>query len=163
VLTAVDRIAPDQMQAELFIQNISPAFVGFEIEKQHVSFNLKSTLAQLGLNGTAFDCTLDKANLTAQVGVHLQAYGKLARALLEYLPEAAHIGKLFAADPRRKVRNPDYLLRMFGRTDRQGRPLLSLGGPKGRDELLLEKVDGRTVAFLQLQEGILSYDDQAIF
>jgi predicted Rossmann-fold nucleotide-binding protein len=163
ILTVVDRTAPDQMKVELFIQNISPAFIGFEIEKQYVSFNLKSTLAQLGLNGTAFDCTLDKTNLTAQVGIHLQAYGKLARALLDHLKEGAHIGKLFAADPRRKVRNPDYLLRMFGRTDRQGRPLLSLGGPKGRDELLLEKVDGRTVAFLELQEGILSYDDQAIF
>lgn len=53
-------------------------------------------------------------------------------------------------------------MRMFGRTDRQGSPLLSLGGPKGRDGLLLEKIEGRTVAFLRLQEGILSYDEQAI-
>ena len=60
------------------------------------------------------------------------------------------------------MRDPEYLLRMFGRTDRQGRPLLSLGGPKGRDELLLEKIDGRTVAFLPLQEGVLTYDENAI-
>ncbi len=162
-LTSLKRTAPDQMEVELLIQNISPAFVGFEIEKEHISFNLKSTLAQLGLNGTAQNCELDPVNLTAKVQIHLQGYGKIAAALLDHLKEGAHIGKLFAADPRRKVRNPDYLLRMFGRTDREGRPLLSLGGPKGRDELLLEKVDGRTVAFLHLQEGVLSYDSEAIF
>lgn len=161
-LTSVDRTAPDQMKVELFIQNISPAFVGFQIEKEFVSFNLKSTLAQLGLNGIMHDCELDVANLIARVQVHLQAYGKVATALLDYLAVGAHIGKLFAADPRRKVRNPDYLMRMFGRTDRQGRPLLSLGGPKGRDELLLEKVEGRTVAFLHLQDGVLNYDEKAI-
>ncbi|MBS0604464.1 MAG: hypothetical protein JSS60_05430 [Verrucomicrobia bacterium] len=163
ILTSIDRTAPNQMDAMLFIQNISPAFAGFSIDKEHISFNLKSTLAQLGLNGTPLDYELDETNLTARVRVHLQAYGKIAIALLDYLTEGAHIGKLFAADPRRKVRNPDYLLRMFGRTDRQGRPLLSLGGPKGRDELLLEKVDGRTIAFLQLQEGVLTYDHEAIF
>ncbi len=162
-LTSLKRTAPDQMEAELLIQNISPAFAGFEIEKEHISFNLKSTLAQLGLNGTGKNYELDPVNLTAKVQIHLQAYGKIAKALLDHLAEGAHIGKLFAADPRRKVRNPDYLLRMFGRTDREGRPLLSLGGPKGRDELLLEKVDGRTVAFLHLQEGVLSYDNEAIF
>lgn len=162
-ITEANQIAPDQMEIQLFIQNISPAFVGFEIEKEHVSFNLKSTLAQLGLNGTTFDCTLDKVNLSARAHVLLKAYGKIAIELLKYLSEGSLVGKLFAADPRRKVRDPDYLLRMFGRVDRQGRPLLSLGGPKGRDELLLEKIDGRTVAFLQLQEGVLTYDDKAIY
>ena len=86
----------------------------------------------------------------------------MARTLLALLHKGALIGKLFAADPSRRVRNPDYLLRMFGRSDRWGRPLLSLGGPEGRDELLLEKVDGRTVAFLNLQEGSLQYDEEAM-
>ncbi len=162
-LTSVHQSAPDQMKVTLFIQNISPAFAGFGLEKEHISFNLKSTLAQLGLNATVLDYELDKTNLSVEVDIHLKAFGKIATALLDYLKEGSYIGKLFAADPSRRVRDPDYLLRMFGRVDRQGRPLLSLGGPKGKDELLLEKVDGRTVAFLQLQEGVLSYDDQAIF
>jgi predicted Rossmann-fold nucleotide-binding protein len=158
VITSLTRTAPDQLEVVLSIQNISPAFVGFHIEKEHISFNLKSTLAQLGLNGIPQEYALDEKALTAKVHIHLQAYGKIGIALLDHLTEGALIGKLFAADPRRKVRNPDYLLRMFGRTDRKGRPLLSLGGPKGRDELLLEKIDGRTIAFLQLQEGVLTYD-----
>ena len=150
------------LDAVLLIQNISPAFMGFQIEKQFISFNLKSTLAQLGINATSQEFELDEQNLSAKVHVHIQAYGKIATAFLGHITEGTYIGKLFAADPRRRVRNPDYLLRMFGRTDRQGRPLLSLGGPKGRDELLLEKIDGRTIAFLHLQEGVLSYDEEAI-
>ena len=125
-LTSINRTIPNQMEVELFIQNISPAFAGFKIDKTHLSFNLKSTLAQLGLNGIAKEIELNKSNLTARVRIHLYAYGKIATALLNYITEGARIGKLFAADPRRKVRDPDYLLRMFGRTDRQGRPLLSL-------------------------------------
>lgn len=163
IITSIKRRAPDGLEIVLLIQNISPAFVGFHIEKGHIFFNLKSTLAQLGLNATLQDYELDQINLSATVRIHIHAYGKIGIVLLDHLTEGAHIGKLFAADPRRKVRNPDYLLRMFGRTDRQGRPLLSLGGPKGRDELLLEKIDGRTVAFLHLQEGILTYDHEAIF
>jgi predicted Rossmann-fold nucleotide-binding protein len=162
MLTSTHRTSPTEMEVELLIQNISPAFVGFQIEKEHISFNLKSTLAQLGMNGIPLDYEIDAKHLTAKARIHLQAYGKIAAALLDYIQEGSYIGKLFAADPRRKVRNPDYLLRMFGRADRQGRPLLSLGGPKGRDELLLEKIDGRTIAFLQLQEGTISYDEPAI-
>ncbi len=163
IITSSKRTASDGFEAVLLIQNISPAFVGFHIEKEHISFNLKSTLAQLGLNAILYEYELDEQNHSAKVQIHIQAYGKIAIALLDYLTEGAHVGKLFAADPRRRVRNPDYLLRMFGRTDRQGRPLLSLGGPKGRDDLLLEKIDGRTIAFLHLQEGTLTYDHEAIF
>lgn len=162
MITSLKRTAPNRLDAELCIENISPAFVGFEIDLEHISFNLKSTLAQLGVNGLYRNIELDKKALKAKVRVELQAYGKIALKLLDYLSEGDYVGKLFAADPRRKVRNPDYLLRMFGRTDRKGRPLLSLGGPRGRDELLLEKIDGRTVALLQLQEGVLTYDEESI-
>jgi hypothetical protein len=48
--------------------------------------------------------------------------------------------------------------RMFGRSDRKGRPLLSLGGLQGSDAFLLEKLEGRTVAFLSLLDGALVYD-----
>jgi predicted Rossmann-fold nucleotide-binding protein len=161
-LRAIVRKSPHQMDAELHIQNISPAFVGFKIDKEHISFNLKSTLAQLGLDGTALEIELDPVHFSATAKLSLFAYGKIAQALLDHIVEGSYVGKLFAADPRRRVRNPDYLLRMFGRSDRKGRPLLSLGGPKGRDELLLEKIDNRTIASLQLQKGTLSYDQEAI-
>jgi len=78
--------------------------------------------------------------------------------MIELLPLGAYIGKLFAADERRRVRDPDYLLRMTTRADRKGRPLLSLGGLEGSGDLILEKTEGRTIAFLSLRDGILSYE-----
>lgn len=78
--------------------------------------------------------------------------------MLKLLCVGDYIGKLFAADPRRRVRDPEYLFRMFGRTDRKGFPLLSLGGLEGSKDLILEKVEGHTVAYLTLQDGVLKYD-----
>lgn len=163
LITSLEKTAPDRILAEVAIRDISPAFVGFDIDREHIFFNLKSTLAQLGMNAVTQDVEIDKSRQCAIVRVELRAYGKIAAALLDHIIPGAYIGKLFAADPKRRVRDPDYLFRMFGRTDNLGRPLLSLGGPKGRDELLLEKIDGRTVAFLGLQEGVLSYERETIF
>ncbi|MEN9343258.1 MAG: hypothetical protein RLZZ453_45 [Chlamydiota bacterium] len=160
-ISDIQPLSSTQIRATVLIQNISPAFVGFSIDPSHISFNLKSTLAQLGLDAALEHLELNSGKRSACLTVLLTAYGEIGTALLQGLSLHTFIGKLFAADPKRKVRDPDYLLRMFGRTDRSGSPLLSLGGPKGKDELLLEKKEGKTVAFLQLQKGILSYDKAA--
>ena len=165
-----DLVTPDGYIKELYsiderrkvaivqIEEISPAFVGYEIDPSFVFFNLKSTLAQLGLNGIGCEYTLDRKNNSALVKVELQAIGDISAAMLDLLPLGAYIGKLFAADERRRVRDPDYLMRMFGRSDRRSRPLLSLGGLDGSRDLILEKIEGRTIAFLSLRDGVLSYD-----
>ncbi|MFN0065345.1 MAG: LOG family protein, partial [Chlamydiales bacterium] len=57
-----------------------------------------------------------------------------------------------------RVQNPNYLARMFGRSDREGRPLLSLGGLHGSPKLAIEKIDGRIVAFLALKDGVIWYE-----
>ena len=140
------------------IEEISPAFVGYEIDPCLIFFNLKSTLAQLGMNGIGREYTLDRKHNCALVKVELQAIGAISAAMLELLPVGAYIGKLFAADERRRVRDPDYLMRMFGRSDRRGRPLLSLGGLDGSRDLILEKIEGHTIAFLSLRDGVVTYD-----
>lgn len=145
-------------EAIVFIQNISANFVGFQIDPNRIFFNIKSTLAQLGLNGVCDSYELDLKNKCAQVKVHLYALGPLAIAMLKLLNIGSSIGKLFAADERRCVRDPDYLARLFGRSDRWGRPLLSLGGLHGSNDLILDKVEGRTVAYLTLQNGRILYD-----
>lgn len=157
-ITNLDRINERTAQAIVFIQNISPKFVGFEIDKQSIFFNIKSTLAQLGLNATGQAYELDLKNQCAQVQVQLEALGPIAVEMLKLIEVGSSIGRLFAADERRRVCNPDYISRMFGRSDRWGRPLLSLGGLHGSNDLILDKVDGRTVAFLTLQNGRIEYD-----
>ena len=165
-----DLISPDGMitnlrvlsersaEATVFISAISPNFMGFQIPLECVQFNIKSTLAQLGIDGIGFEYELDKKSLSAQIKVKLEAFGPIALAMLKLLQVGTSIGKLFAADERRLVRNPDYLSRMFGRSDRWGRPLLSLGGLQGSNDLILDKVDGRTIAYLSLQNGRVVYD-----
>lgn len=144
-------------RAIIRVEHISEAFVGFEIEKPLVVFNLKSTLAQLGVNATLKQLELDAKGKTAEAEIFLSSIGSLGKAMLEFLEVGAFVGKLFAKDERRKVRDPDYLMRMFGRSDRRGRPLLSLGGLEGSGALILEKLDGRTVAFISLLNGALNY------
>jgi predicted Rossmann-fold nucleotide-binding protein len=158
VLAKMHRKSNDLIEGTLIIEDISPAFVGFDIDIKLVEFNLKSTLAQIGLEGRGVEFHLDKKNLRAEVLIHLTAMDPIATDFLNLLKPGAKVGKLFAADDRRRVRDPDYLLRMFGRSDRWGRPLLSLGGMHGSEHLILDKVDGRTVAYLTLQNGVVEYD-----
>ena len=157
-ITEIRKVDAKRKIATVLIENISPAFIGYEIDPQLIFFNLKSTLAQLGMNGIGREYEWDRKNNSVRVKVELEGIGDLANAMLKLLNVGAYIGKLFAADDRRRVRDPDYLLRMFGRADRKGRPLLSLGGLEGSGELVLEKIDGRTVAFVSLKDGIVSYE-----
>jgi len=144
--------------ATVVITGIFPGFVGYEIDPRLVFFNLKSTLAQIGIEGIGREFHFDRKHNRAEVKVELIPYGDIASAMLDLLPVGAYIGKLFAADDRRRVRDPDYLLRMSSRSDREGRPLLSLGGLEGGRELILEKNNGRTIAFLSLKDGTVSYE-----
>ena len=144
--------------ATVKIEEISPAFIGYEIDPERISFNLKSTLAQLGINSVCKEFHFERKHNTAHVKVELQGIGKLGLTCLEALESDVFIGKLFAKDERRRVRDPDYLMRMFGRADRKGRPLLSLGGLEGSGALILEKVEGRTVAFIALLDGIVTFE-----
>lgn len=162
IITKLTLLTETTAEAIVFIPNISPHFVGFEIEPGSILFNIKSTLAQIGLDGQGLEYELSRKNSSAEVKVSLQAFGPLAVQMLKLLEVGSYIGKLFAADERRRVRDPDYISRMFGRSDRKGRPLLSLGGLNGSDDLILEKIDGRTVAYLTLQPGRIIYDSTIV-
>jgi len=158
-ITSMTRLTETSAEAIIFIENISPLFIGFQIDLNLIFFNLKSTLAQLGLDAVGHAYHLDNAKCCAEVHLTFNAYGKIAEELLKNIQPGSYVGRLFAADDRRRVRDPEYLSRLFGRSDRLGRPLLSLGGLHGSNDLILDKVDGRTVAYLTLQNGRITYDD----
>lgn len=158
MLTSCERTCPTESKGVLLIRSIDPRFVGFSIDPDHILFNFKSTLAQLGLNACISHLHLDKSARTAEAEILIKARGSIAEEMLDYIQTGSFVGKLFAADERRRVRDPHYLRRMFGRSDRKGRPLLSLGGLQGSGDLLLEKVDGRTIAYLTLQPGCIVYE-----
>lgn len=158
-ITSLTHLGEASAEATVFIENISTLFVGFQIDPSSIFFNIKSTLAQLGIDGIGQSYHLDLKNQCAEVSVRLNAYGKIGRELLHQIKVGSYIGRLFAADERRRVRDPEYLSRLFGRCDRWGRPLLSLGGLHGSSDLILDKVDGRTIAYLTLQNGCITYDE----
>ncbi len=161
-ITALTPVNESQALATVVIENISPSFLGFSIEKEKVFFNLKSTLAQLGVNAIGKEYDLSKSHRRGEITVELSALSSEGVLILSYLSPGAYIGKLFAADERRRVREPTYLSRMFGRTDREGRPLLSLGEKQGKSSWTLEQIEGRMVAFLPLEPGIQTYDERAV-
>ena len=158
-ITKIRHLNATEAEVSVYIEGILPIFVGFEIDKAEVLFNFKSALAQLGLDSFTQEIHLDKKAGVAEVTLLIKAIGPVAAQMLKLMPVGGYIGKLFAADKRRRVRDPEYLLRMFGRSGRDGTPLLSLGGMHGSDSLFLEKVDGRTVAYLSLLNGIIEYDE----
>jgi predicted Rossmann-fold nucleotide-binding protein len=149
---------PASLEVTVEIREIAPIFVGFQIDTALIQFNLKSALAQLGLHSQLLELALDPAALRAEAKLKLIALDALAAQLLPLIQAGTYLGKLFAADPRRLVIQPYYLLRMFGRTDREGRPLLALSGPDGGGDLAMERVDGRTVAYISTLEGTISYE-----
>lgn len=158
----ISELKQNSAKTTVLIEKISPKFQGFSIDKSLVHFNLKSTLAQLGLTTLNFKVDLHEHQRKATVEITLKALDSTALQMLKLLKEGAFIGKLFAADDRRRVRNPDYLMRMFGRSDRQGRALLSLGGNYGSDDFVLEKIENKTVAFVALKDGIAVNDESVI-
>lgn len=158
VILSIKRLSETEAEAIVLIEKISPRFAGFRIDPSLILFNIKSTLAQLGVDGTKRSFEIDPIRRTARIEIVLKAYGKIAIEMLKLIGVGSFIGKLFAADERRRVRDPDYIARMFGRSDHLGRPLLSLGGLQGSSDLILEKIDGRTVAFISLLNGRVVYD-----
>jgi len=157
-ITKFKLVNSKEAHAEVTIEAIPPIFIGYQIDKSLIFFNFKSVLAQLGLNAVEQEIVFDQKNARAFVKVIITALSPLASKMLQELGIGAYIGKLFAADDRRRVRNPDYFSRMFGRSDRDGRPLLSLGGLQGSEKLTVERIDGRIIAFLALREGCMTYE-----
>lgn len=162
ILTEILSLTSDRLEGIATIEKISPAFVGFQLDPSLIEFNVRSAVAQLGVNGIAKEIHLDTQNKSGKIHLELIGIGPIAKELLTHIEVGSHIGKLFAADPKRRVRNPDYLMRMFGRRDRDDRPLLSFGGLEHTDKFILEKQNDRTIAHIKLQKGVIQYDRAVI-
>lgn len=158
-LISLNRTSASQAEGLVSIEKISPWFVGFQLKKNQLMFNGKSVFAQLGLNFVGKEYELNKETGCARVKVEISAIGPIAKEFLSLIDQGTYVGKIFAKDERRLVRDPDYIARMFGRSDRWGAPLLSLGAMQGSDALVLDVINGRTIAYLSLLKGRVGYDD----
>jgi predicted Rossmann-fold nucleotide-binding protein len=159
-IESINFLSPQKAQARIKIDTLLPTFVGFQIDHDQIFFNGKSVLAQLGVETRTKEIFLDKS--CAFIDLELTAKGTLAQKMLELLCPGAYIGKLFADDDRRVVRDPYYIERMLGRYDLQGDPILSFGAHENANAIHLEKKEGVTLAHIPLLEGCVKYDESVL-
>jgi len=155
-IVELKKIKKDKIQAVVKIENISDAFLGFRINKKNIFFNIKSTLAQLSVDSIDKEINLNKKKKQAEVLINLISHTPLGTKMINLFSKKMYIGKLFAKEETRKVRDPYYLTRMFGRKDHFDRPLLSFNKEK-KENLILEKKEGYTTAFIPIIKGRISY------
>ena len=151
-----EKISQRSKKAKVTITKVEPFFLGYEVPKSLIQFNIKSTLAQLGVDGTLNDILLDKNNKIIEVEVIFTSYGKLGQKVLNSLSIGQFIGKLFVKDDRRLIKTPYYLERMFHHVDRYGDPLLRFG-EDNKHTFRMKIEQDRLIGYLSLKEGALSY------
>ena len=84
-ITSIQKISDRMIRVVVDIEGINPALVGFDIDLHLVHFNLKSILAQIGVNGVDEQIELNKQKCTARAVVRLEAFGPIAREMLTYI------------------------------------------------------------------------------
>lgn len=161
-ITEVKLRSPSTVEAFVEIDSISSNFLGFKIDPKLIHFNIKSTLAQLGVNGIGIEYEfLPKLN-KALIRVAFTAFNPIGQELLKYLNKGMYVGKLFAADDRRRVRNADYLHRLLGKTDADGHPLLILSDEYKSEEIIEQPEKNRTIVKIPLTPGHWIYSEEVI-
>lgn len=140
------------------IESVPQRFLGFD-NLENTYFNIKSSLAQIGLDGKQLEIDADPTKGLILVRVLFTAYGKYAEKMLNLLDRGTYVGKMFCADSRRRVLTTYYLERMLNQTDREGNPLLKLGCDNGRNTEFAV-IDGRLIAWIYFKKGILNYKEE---
>ncbi|MCH9611727.1 MAG: hypothetical protein S4CHLAM102_01990 [Chlamydiia bacterium] len=149
-------------EAVVVFDDIPHYFKGFDCGKEHVMFNLRSSVGQVGVTSRLLDLDLVKGRLMGKARVELVGLTEPGRALLGLLGTGARIAKLFAACPERLVRDPEYLTRMYGKHDRNGSPLLSFNMDGDHVEPRIERTDGHVIAYLPVLPEVYRYDPEKI-
>lgn len=152
-------ISPNELEVIVEIDKISPYFKGFEIDPSLVQFNIKSTFAQLGIDGKGISYDFSPKLCKAEVLVRLKAFNPIGEELLKQFSDGIYVGKLFAADDRRRVRHADYLHRLLGKSDEDGSPLLVIGEGYKTEIIIEQPEKTRTIVKIPLLPGIWVYDD----
>ncbi|RNF20200.1 uncharacterized protein Tco025E_03902 [Trypanosoma conorhini] len=139
-------------------ERIHKKFRGFA-DNVESEFVLKSSLTQVGVNAENIEVTLDRHALRAEIRMDLVALAPLAVLMLDYILQGAYIGKLFAVEGVRRVRDVSYINRLLYALDQAGNFLLNYGD-SAEPNWELKVVDGRVVAFLPILDGTFAYNGE---
>lgn len=157
-IVEMNRMSPQLLHATVLIENIQPKYRGLQ-ENVESEFILRSSITQLGVNAESCDTTIDGENGTATITMNLVALTTLGALMLDRLDIGARIGKLFALEKQRVVREKDYVLRLLQSYNIMGEMLMSYGHHETDVEKFFEVIDGRLIGFLPVVHGAVEYSD----
>ena len=146
------------IEAEVVIEEISPYFRGFHLPVEAISFVIKSTFAQLGVDGIGSDFTFIPKFNRVEFKVVFTSFNPIGNELLKHLTNGMYVGKLFAADNERRIRNLDYLKRLLNKTDPNGDPLLIFGDKYKSERYIEDSENNRIIVEAPLLPGFWIYD-----
>ncbi len=155
----IEKTSDVASKAEIFISDIHENFIGFDIDKSDLTFNIKSTFAQLGISSKMDGIELSHSLLSAKVYLTFFSFNDIGKQLLSLLTPGIFAGKLFAKDPRRIIRSSEYLNRLFGKSDHQGNPLLILSEEYKTEEIIDDSEKHRVLVRVPLRKGHFVYDN----
>jgi predicted Rossmann-fold nucleotide-binding protein len=157
-IIALTHISSEELEAIVEIEDISSTFIGYQIDLSNIHFNIKSTMGQLGIDGFAEAFEFLPKFRKAQVKIRFKAFTYIGVKFLSFFTLGMYVGKLFAADDRRRVRKKEYLERLFKKTDEKGNSLLLLG-EEYKSATILEQPDKeRIIAKVPLVHGYFEYE-----
>lgn len=158
MITSLKRKNRHVLQVVAVCESIPTKFRGFE-NSVRTEFVLKSSLTQLGVNSENVVIVLEKDDRRAVINMDLVALLPLAVLMLDYIGIGAYVGKLFAAEEVRRVRDVSYVERLLNLLDQVGNRLLVYGSDVG-PTWELKIINGRVVAFLPILSGIFTYSGE---
>ncbi|KAK7196902.1 hypothetical protein NESM_000631800 [Novymonas esmeraldas] len=157
-ITEYTRTSRHEAKAKAVISVVHPQFRGL-IDGVKSEFLLRSSITQLGVNAVNVAIEVDGRQRRAEIHMDLVALTPLAVLMLDYIAPGAHVGKLFALESNRVVRNLDYVSRLLHAVNQRGQPLLVYG--TGAEPIWdLKIVDGRVVAYLPVLPGTFTYSGE---
>ncbi|CBZ30731.1 conserved hypothetical protein [Leishmania mexicana MHOM/GT/2001/U1103] len=157
-ITEYTRANCHEAKATAVINALHPQFRGL-VHGVSCEFLLRSSITQLGVNAVNVGIEIDPKQRCAVVKMDLVALTPLAVLMLDYIAVGAHVGKLFALESNRVVRNTDYITRLLHAVNQRGQPLLVYGtGEAPNWDLRI--VDGRVVAYLPVLPGTFTYSGE---
>lgn len=156
-IVSLQRVDSQTINATASVEDVQPKFRGLQ-DNVECEFILRSSITQLGINAENICITIDKERRVIAVTLKLVALSSLGTLMLDYFNKGAQIGKVFAVDKKRVVREKDYVLRLLRSYTLKGEVLMSYG----KREIPIEElqvVDGRLIAYLPVLPGYFEYKE----
>jgi predicted Rossmann-fold nucleotide-binding protein len=145
------------MTVYVTVNDIPEYFVGFDASQDSLMFNIRSVLAQLGIDAVLRSLFLRSTHRDATIELELVAFGPVAREFLSRMTLGMYVGRIFCALPERLVKSVDYIKRIESHKDWYGRPLLSCGEQHNTSTLEIHELEDRAIAQIPLLPGVVQY------